>query len=165
MPEKYQKHFLKEKEAKNLLSEASEKLTVDLNKIFRGKVNVEASQTEFVTIFWVNAKPILAKTEHDFFPTLLFEEFFAVAPKIVVDMGAVPFICKGANVMAPGVRGYRGEFRKGDYVFVVDEKHGKALAVAEAMLNSGEAAKAKQGVVARNVHFVSDRIWDLLKSL
>jgi PUA domain protein len=65
--------------------------------------------------------------------------------------------------MAPGIRRYEGEFRKGALVFVVDEKHGKALGVGEALYDSEEARKVKQGVVIKNVHFVGDRTWNFIK--
>jgi PUA domain protein len=164
MPEKHHRYFLREKEAKSLLAEASTKLRTDLNTILKGKTSIEVVKSESVEVFLADGKPILAKSEGNLFPTLLFAEFLAVAPKAVVDMGAVPFVCKGANVMAPGVRRYQGEFRKGDFVFVVDEKHGKALAVGEALYDVEEARKAKQGVVFRSIHFVSDGTWGLMKN-
>jgi PUA domain protein len=165
MPEKHQRYFLKEKEAKSLLVEASRRLRTDLNIILKGNTSIEVVKSESVEVFLVDGKPILARSERSLFPTLLFAEFLAVTPRAVVDMGAVPFVCKGANVMAPGVRKYEGEFRKGDFVFVVDEKHGKALAVGEALYDAEEARGVKQGVVFRNVHFVSDSTWSVMKSL
>jgi len=165
MPEKHQRYFLKEKEAKSLLAEASERLRTDLNIILKNKTSIEVVKSESVEVFLAEGKPILARSEGRLFPTLLFAKFLATAPRAVVDMGAVPFMCKGANVMAPGVRRYEGEFRKGDYVFVVDEKHGKALAVGEAQYDAEEARNVKHGIVFRNVHFVSDNTWGVMKSL
>ena len=60
-------------------------------------------------------------------------------------MGAVPFVCKGANVMAPGIRKVEGEFAKGDLVIIVDEKHGKALALGESMLDASNLKGNKEG--------------------
>jgi PUA domain protein len=80
-------------------------------------------------------------------------------------MGAVPYVCKGANVMKPGIRRFEGEFAKGDLVFIVDERYGKPLAIGEILLGKIEAEGATQGVVIRNVHFVGDRIWNFLKEL
>jgi PUA-domain protein len=163
MPEKYRRHFLKEKETRTFLTKASEKLGLDLEQFLKRKVDLEVVETDFAEIFLLNGKPILARTEKNIYPTLVFNEYFAVAPKAVVDMGAVPYVCKGANVMAPGIRRYEGEFKKGEPVFVVDEKHGKALGVGEAVYDSEEARKVKQGVVLKNVHFVGDRAWNFIK--
>ena len=43
-------------------------------------------------------------------PTLLFDEFTKKASKIIVDMGAIPYVCKGATVMAPGIVRIEGEW-------------------------------------------------------
>ena len=165
MPEKHKRHFLKAKEAKSLLDTASEKLKVNLEQNFKAKINVELVETEFADILLINGKPLLAKAEEKVFPTLIFNEFFASAPKIVVDMGAIPYVCNGANVMAPGIVRFEGEFRKGDYVFIVDENHGKPIAVGEILYDMNEAKKVTQGTVIRNIHFVGDKIWNLIKNL
>jgi PUA domain protein len=165
MSKKYKRHFLKEREAKALLNEASEKLKVDLEKVFRSEVKVELVKMDFGEVFLLNGKPSLFKIEGNLYPTLLFEEIFELAPRVVVDMGAVRYICNGANVMAPGIVRFEGDFRKGDLVFVVDEKYGKPIAVGEVFYDSADAVKVKQGVVVKNVHFVGDKIWKSLKEL
>jgi PUA domain protein len=163
MPEKYRRYFLKEREAKALIREASERFGLDLEQFFKRKVDLEVVETDFAEIFLLNDKPILAKKEKSIYPTLIFNEYLTIAPKAVVDIGAVPYVCKGANVMAPGIRRYEGEFKKGALVFVVDEKHGKALGVGEALYDSEEARKVKQGIVIRNVHFVGDKTWNFIR--
>ncbi|MCL6578593.1 MAG: DUF1947 domain-containing protein [Candidatus Bathyarchaeota archaeon] len=163
MPEKIRRHFLKTKEVKDLLNGVSGRLKVCLEQIFEGKVNVEVVETEFAEIFLVNGKPILIKVGESIFPALVFNGFLVSAPKVVVDMGAVPHICNGANVMAPGIVCFEGDFMKGDFVVVVDEKHGKPIAIGEALHNSEEIKKIKQGVVVKNLHFVGDKIWNFMK--
>jgi PUA domain protein len=163
MLEKYRRHFLKEKETEAFLTKASERLGLDLESFLKRKVSLEVVETGFAEIFLLSGKPILAKKEENIYPTLLFDEYFAMAPKAVVDMGAVPYVCKGANVMAPGIRRYEGEFKKGGLVLVVDEKHGKSLGVGEAVYDFEDARKVKQGVVIKNVHFVGDRTWNFIK--
>lgn len=165
MPEKCRRNFLKDREAKTLMDQATERVKIGLERVLTPKSRVELVETEFAEIFLTNGKPILVKVENDLFPTLVFSEFFASAPKVVVDMGAVPYVCKGANIMRPGIRRFEGEFAKGDLVSVVDERHGKPLAIGEILLDKSEAEGATQGVVIRNVHFVGDRIWNFLKEL
>jgi PUA domain protein len=165
MHKKYRRYFLKAKEIKSILSEASEKLKVDFRQIFKGKVNMELVETDFAEIFLINGKPLLVRIKEKILPTLVFNEIFALMPKVVVDMGAVPYVCSGANVMAPGIVRFEGEFRKGDFVFVVDEKHGKTIAIGEAAYDADAAKKARQGAVIKNIHFVSDKIWNFLKKL
>ncbi len=165
MSKKYKRYFLKAKEAKALLKEASERLKISLENIFGAEARIEAVETDFGEIFLINSKPLLFKKEGKVFPTLLFTEFLASAPKVVVDMGAVPHICNGADVMAPGIVRFEGNFNKGDLVFVVDEKHGKPIALGEIAYDNADAVKIKHGVVVKNIHFVGDKIWDYLKGL
>jgi len=128
MSGKFRRYFLKAKEAKNLLEKSLEKLRTSLEQILKGKVDVEVVETEFAEIFFIDRKPLLAKIGEKVFPTLVFDDFLALASRVVVDMGAVPHVCNGANIMAPGIRRFEGEFRKDDFVLVVDEKYGKSLA-------------------------------------
>lgn len=165
MPKKYRRHFLKAKEAKLLLDKASERLKTDLNRLFKPKVNVELVETDFAEVFLINGRPLLVKAGNAFFPTLVFNEFFALAPKVVVDMGAVPHVCNGADVMAPGIIRFEGEFKDGDLVFVVDERHGKLLAVGEAVYDVDVAKTVRRGMVVKNIHFVGDNVWNFMKKL
>ncbi|MCK4474476.1 DUF1947 domain-containing protein [Candidatus Bathyarchaeota archaeon] len=165
MPKKYRRHFLKAKEAKLLLDKASERLKTDLNRLFKPKVDVELVETDFAEVFLINGRPLLVKAGNAFFPTLVFNEFFALAPKVVVDMGAVPHVCNGADVMAPGIIRFEGEFKDGDLVFVVDERHGKLLAVGEAVYDVDVAKTVRRGMVVKNIHFVGDNVWNFMKKL
>jgi len=165
MPRKYRRHFLRAKEEKSILSEASEKLKVDFNQIFKNKVELELVETDFAEIFLVNGKPLLFRIEGKILPTLIFNELFALMSRVVVDMGAVPYVCNGASVMAPGIVRFEGEFKKGDFVLVVDEKHGKVIALGEAVYDVDAAKKVAKGVVIKNIHFVGDKIWNFIKKL
>lgn len=165
MPKKYKRYFLKAKDAKLLLHETSEKLRVDLESILKTGVNVELVETDFAEILLFNNQPLLVKVGKTIFPALVSNELFALAPKVVVDMGAIPHVCNGADVMAPGIVRFEGEFKKGDFVFVVDERHGKPLAVGEAVYDANIAKTVTRGVVVKNVHFVGDKIWNFIKEL
>ena len=79
--------------------------------------------------------------------------------QVVVDAGAVPFVCKGADVMRPGIVSFDAGIQKDELVAIVDVAHKKALAVGK-MLFSGEEAQAMtKGRVVQNVHFVGDEFW------
>lgn len=165
MPRKHRRYFLKEKESKELLERASNRFKVSLKQVFGEKTGVEVVETEFGEVCLINGKPVLVVTEAAVYPTLVSKELFEMLPRIVVDMGAVPFVCKGANIMAPGIRRFEGSFAKGDIVFVVDEKHGKPLALGEATYDVEEAKNVKQGRVIENIHYVGDSVWKLIKDL
>ena len=165
MPDKHRRHFLKNREAKILLHEASEKLQTDLNSLFRERANIEVIETDVAEIILVNGRPIMIKTSDGVYPTLKFEEYLRLAPKVIVDMGAVPYVCKGANVMAPGVRRIEGTFRSNSIVAIVDEKFGKPIALGEILFGSEEAVMLKKGKVVKNLFYVGDKTWNLLKEL
>jgi PUA-domain protein len=152
---------LKAKEAKQIVEEASKKLKLELD----AKANVEVVESDVGEIYLIEGKPILFKAGDRILPTLLFTEFTAKAPKIVVDMGAIPYVCKGATVMAPGIVRIEGEFIKGDLILVIDMKHGKALALGESLLDSETAKQTKKGPVAKTLHYVSDKIWNYIKTI
>ncbi|MDQ7032989.1 MAG: DUF1947 domain-containing protein [Desulfonauticus sp.] len=165
MSKRSRRYFLKEKEAKNFLDEFMQKLKFDLKRVFKAKVKIEIVETRFAEIYLINGRPLLAKSEGHVFPLLTFSELFTLAPKIVVDMGAIPYVCNGANIMAPGIVRFEGEFRKGDYVFVVDEKHGKPLALGIIDYDVDKVGNVNRGVVVKNLHFVGDKIWNFIKKL
>jgi PUA domain protein len=165
MPTKQRRYSLKAKQAKLILNEIAERLKINVEALFGSKANVEVVEAEVGKIYLVNGKPLFFKVGERVLPTLLFQEFALRAPKIVVDMGAVPYVCNGADVMAPGIRHVDGEFGEGDLVLVVDEKHGKPLALGESLYDAESARNAKQGVVVKTLHFVSDKVWNFVKTL
>jgi PUA-domain protein len=165
MPEKNRRYFLKTKESKALLRKASEKLKTDLGRLFRDKVNVEVFETESAEIFLINAKPVLVKADENIYPTLKFDEYFQTAPKVVVDMGAVPYVCNGANVMAPGIRRFEGQFAENDIVIVVDEKHSRPIAIGKILYGADKVRNVSQGTIVRNLYYVGDKTWNLLKEI
>ncbi len=165
MPTKQRRYTLKTKEAKQILTEASKNLKLDLEALFGSKVNVEVVESDVGAVYLIGGKPLLYKAGDKVLPTLHFSEFTAQAPKIVVDMGAVPYVCKGADVMAPGIVRIEGEFSKGDLVLVADMKFGKALALGESLYDAEVARQTKKGPVVKTLHYVSDKIWDYTKTL
>ncbi|MGD6806013.1 MAG: DUF1947 domain-containing protein [Candidatus Bathyarchaeia archaeon] len=165
MPTKQRRYPLKTKEAKQILDEAASKLKIDFEHLFGAKANVEVIESDVGEIYLIEAKPLLYKSGDKVLPTLRFGEFTTKAPKIVVDMGAVPYVCKGATVMAPGIVRVEGEFDAGDLVLVSDVKFGKSLAVAESMMDSATARATKKGPVVKTQHWVGDKIWEYIKNL
>jgi PUA-domain protein len=165
MPTKYRRYALKSKQAKQLLNEFSERLKINLDAVFGSKANVEIVEADVGKFYLVNGKPLFFKAEELLLPTLFFREFILQAPKIVVDMGAVPYVCNGADIMAPGIVRVEGEFDKGALVLVVDVTYGKPLAVGISLYDTETTRSIKQGSVVKNVHFVSDKIWNFAKTL
>ena len=165
MSHKTRRYTLKSSDAKTLFSTASKKLGINLLEIVDSKANVEVVGTGRGELLIVNRKPLLFRTKETVYPTMLFEEIISKLPKVVVDMGAVRYVCNGAGIMAPGIVHYEGEFKRGDLVLIVDVKFRKRLALGEAQYDMEVAKNVKQGVVVKNIHYVSDEIWNVMKAL
>lgn len=161
---KSSRYFLKDRDSRKFIEEILKTLGLDIEQLFGKKVRVEVNETENADLFFFNGKPLLARVNGVLFPTLLHEELFSVFPKIVVDMGAVPYVCKGADVMAPGVVSIVGEFEIGQVVIIVDERHNKPLAVGLAKFNSEELKTLSGGKIVKSLHYVGDKLWDAMKS-
>jgi PUA domain protein len=164
MPEKQQRHILKAKEARLITDQVSRRLKIDVEKMIGGKAKFEIAKTDLGDFYFVNGRPLLYGIS-GVLPTLFFTELVGRMPKIVVDMGAVPYVCKGADVMAPGIVRVEGEFGVGDLVLVVDVNHGKMLVIGEALYDAENARKVEKGAVVKSLHFVGDKIWDKAKTL
>lgn len=91
---------------------------------------------------------------------LLLEKF----PRVVVDSGAIKFVCNGANIMRPGIKNYTS-FQKGQIVCVSEEIHNKFLAIGRALVSSDEMTSITKGEVIENLHYVSDRYWEYAKMI
>jgi len=164
VPERVQRNFLREKEATHLLNTFAQKLKFDIKQLLdSSKPKIEVAEVGTAKIYYVNGRPLVASIEDALIPTLLFEQALTLLPKITVNMGAVPYICNGADLMAPGIVKIEGTFTTGEYALVVDERHGKPLALVVALADSQAMRSLKRGKVAKNVHYVGDGLWKELK--
>ena len=85
-------------------------------------------------------------------------------PYVTVDMGAVQFVCKGANIMRPGITKF-SDFESGEIVCIVEESQNKFLAVGKAEMSSKELEDTKKGEVIKNMHYISDIFWESKKEI
>ena len=85
-------------------------------------------------------------------------------PYVTVDMGAVKFVCKGANVMRPGITKF-SDFESGEIVCVVEESQNKFLAVGRAEMSSKELEDTNKGEVIKSMHYISDDFWESKKEI
>jgi PUA-domain protein len=155
---------IKEREAKKLIAEFLERtrmssLALPLNP------PIELVQANGEEILYISKLPIFAKSRNRFFPTLSSGSLLSSFPRATVNMGAVPHVCNGADIMAPGIVDFGGPFQQGDIVLISDERHHKPIAVAIALYDKAEAMKLKHGKVFRNIHYVGDQLWSAIKQI
>jgi len=114
-------------------------------------------------VIFVDGVPVAFKREGQFVPVLTNTVALEKMPRVTVDMGAVPHVVGGADIMAPGIRKVEGAFGEKELV-VIDEKHGKFLSVGRSLLGSEALAATKKGKVIVNIHYVGDVVWETIKS-
>ena len=104
------------------------------------------------------------KIGDDILPFLDDSQILEKFPYVTVDMGAVKFVCKGANIMRPGITKF-SDFESGEIVCVVEESQNKFLAVGKAEMSSKELEDIKNGEVIKNMHYISDIFWESKKEI
>jgi PUA domain protein len=162
---KFRRYSLKSKESKRLLVKISKRLNFEPETFFGSKPKIEIVEFDAGKIYLIQEKPFFFQCKDLVNPTLLFSEFLDRLPQVVVDMGAVPYVCKGANIMVPGIVRLDTDFEEKKLVVIVDEKHSKDLALGLSLFSSAEIQDKKKGIVIKNIHFVSDKFWNLAKKL
>jgi PUA-domain protein len=163
--ESFKRHFLKDKEMKQLLAEILQKMKVDIQALFGDDLRIEFAESKNVILYIINGKPLFARKDNMLLLTLPFDDILKFLPKVVVNMGAVPHVCNGADVMAPGIVAVKGDFEKDGFVVVVDERHQKPLAVGTALYDSEILKNLKHGKTIKNIHWVGDDLWQMLRKL
>jgi PUA domain protein len=131
----------------------------------QGAMSVEVVNTRKSKVFFLNREPLFIERRNRIVPSLINEDIVSRMPSVVVDQGAVPFLCTGANVMAPGVREVEGKFSPGQLVIVREERFHKGLVVGSAIVGSDEMKKQLKGRVVENIHYVGDDAWEILTYL
>jgi len=70
-------------------------------------------------------------------------------------------VINGADVMRPGITCVTADVRAQAPVQVVDERHGKPLAIGIALLDSPQIEQSTTGKMCKNIHYVGDEIWNV----
>jgi PUA-domain protein len=128
---------------------------------WEGKL-VEEGDDEGFRIFFVEGVPMAFSVEGRVMPTVKGLLAFPAKDRFVtVDEGAIDFILRGADVMAPGVVAADPKVQPGDAVWIREEKHLRPLAVGVAIMSGPEMAAAEKGKAVRTVHHLRDKLWAL----
>ena len=114
-------------------------------------------------MYFADDKPLVIGVAGKLFPSLANEGLLKMLPFFVVDMGAIPHICNGADIMRPGIKQIQGDFEKGTIVLVKDQKFSKPIAIGVAEAGSASIHAMSKGIAAKNVHYVGDSFWEAVK--
>lgn len=143
------------KEVKIMLGEYS--------NILNPKSKVEIIETDMDDIILIDGNPMIMMIDGEPFPTLKGALTLDIKSKyVVVDMGAVKFVVKGADIMSPGITDADPNIKEGDLVIIIEETHGKPLAIGRSIISGPEMVVNSTGKAVKNIHHVGDEIWDLV---
>ena len=157
------RHRLKVRAVKDLMADVATRLKVNPG-VLPTQLDIMTVDSKFY-LYLGRGEPLFLQAYDDVLPTLLNSLVLSRLPVITVDSGAVPHICNGAKLMAPGIVGLVGEFSSGDLVVIREEKYGKIIALGQTRYSSSETQEKQSGVIADNVHYVGDKYWNTYRSL
>lgn len=147
-------------ESHQIIREISEQWRMDLPRTRNLKIHDITDDAQLVTGQGFRA----LRLQGAYVPFLTETDILGRFPSVVVDMGAVRFMCNGANVMIPGITECT-EFGRGELVCIVEESQRKFLAVGRSVMSSSEIGESDRGEAVENMHYISDRFWQAGKDI
>ncbi len=148
---------MREKEVKALSSQLSELFGTE---VFSEKDAVDlAESTDFDLIFVNNDILGLVYEEKPFLTVRGILKYKPEKRAVTVDMGAVPFVTNGADVMGPGITDADPDIKEGDLVWIRDIKNRVPLAVGVALRDSSSLVAKEKGKAIKTLHNVGDKLW------
>lgn len=153
-------NLISKSETSALLKTVSERWGLEFPKIKNLKVHQISDDAQII----IGKGIKILKVDNEYLPFLSETATLEKFPNVMVDVGAIKFMCKGANVMRPGIKEFT-EFEKDKLVCIVEESHHKFLAVGKAMVSSSELGEMEKGEVVKNMHYISDKFWETGKMI
>ncbi len=148
-------NLISKSETAEVVKEISSQWKVDLPKIKNLKFHYLEDDVLIITGSGLKA----IKIKDAYLPFLTETEILKKFPFVMVDMGAVKFMCNGANVMRPGITNY-SQFEKDQLVCIKEESKHKFLAVGKSCVPSSEMKSLSKGEIVKNMHYISDIYWE-----
>jgi len=155
------RHSIRKSQAQALLARLSDQ--IGNSALFFHADMIEVIETNAdVSLFLVNKKMLLLDTGDWVFPTLQGAiQFPFPERRVVVDAGAIPYVVNGADVMRPGIVSVSDDVKADSPVQIVDERHGKPLAIGIALFDAPDIRARTSGKMCKNIHHVGDEIWNI----
>jgi PUA domain protein len=159
---------LKVKSRVQLRKSVKNKMLKDLISTFGEEMSgledkpLEKIALEEYSLILVDGKPLLFEIEGRLFPTVRGALEMELQKRVVtVDKGAIRFVSKGADIMAPGIVAADPEIKEGDFVIIVEETHRKPLAIGKALMIGPEMVEATSGKAIKSITHVGDKLWNM----
>ena len=153
-------NLISKSETAKIFEELNTQWKIDVPK----QKNVRTHQIDEKGVIITGNGVTAVKIGEDILPFLGDVPILEKFPYVIVDMGAIKFVCKGANIMRPGITKF-SDFEKGAIVCVIEESQHKFLAVGKAEITSKQLDETKKGEVVKNMHYISDIFWESEKEI
>lgn len=134
--------------------------------LFEHAKKVEIMETKQGNVYAIDGRCLFIEKNNLVFPTVKMvqeEQERIELPKVVVNMGAVPYVCRGATIMRPGIVTFSNQeqLKKDHIVQIVDEKNHIVIAIGRLQMNGVEMKQKQKGSAIENLTWVGDSFWDL----
>ncbi len=150
--------YLKNKKIKEIKKELGNYQTIIPKKSQVELVKIE----DYPDILLIDGKPLLMQIEGKTIPTLHSMINTDITEKYaMVDMGAINFVIKGADIMSPGIVEADESIQPGETIVIIEERHHKPLAIGTSLISGKEMVENDKGKAIENLHYVGDSIWEL----
>jgi PUA-domain protein len=159
------RHLLKKREQRDEITRIEKEIGSPIERL-DAKTQLEGGLLDDGSrILLLDGEIIFFEHEGRMFPALraLLDGLIDV-PKVTVDMGAVRFVVNGADIMRPGITEIDNRVKENGIVVIVDENHGKPLAVGVSKMSAEPLRAASHGKVIRSIHHINDDLWIFGKS-
>jgi PUA domain protein len=155
------RHSIRKGQAQDLLSRLAGQIG-ESAKLFHADMIEVLETNATVSLYVVNKKPLLMDAGPWVFPTLRGAVQFPFPERrVAVDAGAIPYVVNGADIMRPGIVSVTDDVKADSPVQIVDERHGKPLAIGIALFDAPAMRAATGGKMVKKFHHVGDEIWNL----
>ena len=155
------RHAIKKSQLASLMQKLTDTLGSDAALYNAPMIEIAETASKF-DIYIIDKKPLIMEQDTWAFPTLrgaVLRPFSG--HRIVVAMGAVPYMINGADVMRPGIVSVTDDVVAGKPALVADEIHDKPLAVVIPLYDAAGIIALEQGKAAKNMHYIGDELWNL----
>ncbi|HJJ46824.1 MAG TPA: RNA-binding protein [Methanocorpusculum sp.] len=155
------RHAIKKGQLFSLMKKLSDNIGKGAELYSAPMIEIAETTSKF-NIYLIDKKPLLIERDDWVFPTLhgaVLRPF--KGRRIVVDMGAIPYLINGADIMRPGIISVTDDVRADLPALAVDESHDKPLAVVIPSYDAEGIRALEKGKAAKNIHYVGDELWNL----
>ena len=155
------RHSIRKSQAQDLFCRLSLQIGQSASLFSSEMVEILETNAD-VALYLVNKKPLLMDTTDWTFPTL---KGAVQCPfperRVTVDAGAIPYVVNGADIMRPGIVAVTDDVKANKPVQIVDDRHGKPLAIGIALFEAHAMRASTAGKMVKIFHNVGVAIWNM----